>query len=82
MKTKTNPLTRGDLITATQILADTERGRQAMRDLFALIDNGGDSLDIMNQRAVSTLLACQFGPFAGSTREAIKAALKSPTNQR
>lgn len=67
--------TRTDLATAVSDLADTHRGRQALKDLLTFITNGGDGLDSMNQRAVLTVLACQFGPFAGSTREEIKQAL-------
>jgi hypothetical protein len=73
MKTK---LLRTDLAGAVDTLADTERGRQCLRDLYSLIINGGDGLDFVNQDAVITILQCQFGPYAGSTREEIKRALK------
>lgn len=72
---KSKQLTREDLAQAVSALRDTERGRQALRDLLAFITNGGDGLDCVNQGAALTILACQFGPFAGSTREEIKRAL-------
>lgn len=72
---KNKKLTREDLAQAVNALRDTERGRKALRDLLAFIINGGDGLDCVNQEAVFTILNCQFGPFAGSTREEIKRAL-------
>lgn len=77
MKNSTNPdgFSRADLTRAVNTLADTQRGQQALRDLLAFIANGGNGLDRCNQSAVMTVLACQFGPFAGSTRDEIKSAL-------
>ncbi len=67
--------TKKNLSDAVEVLKDTERGRQVLRDLLALIENGGDGLDIVNQDAVVTILRCQFGPFAGSTRDEIRRAV-------
>ncbi len=72
-----NP-TKEDLKLAVETLNDTERGRQTLRDLLAFITNGGDGLDIVNQCAVLLILRCQFGPYAGSTREEIKRAVGAP----
>lgn len=67
---------KADLLHAVDTLGHTERGRQTLRDLLTFIGNGGDGLDTVNQAAVFTILACQFGPFAGSTREEIKRVVK------
>jgi len=55
-------------------LSQSERGRQAIRDLHALLDNGARSLDGQNQRAVMTILAGAFGEWSGSTADALRSA--------
>lgn len=72
---KTKQPTRADLSSAVQCLSQTERGRKALRDVLGLINNGASGLDFVGQNAVGVILACQFGPFAGSTREVIREAL-------
>lgn len=64
-------LTKIHLKRAVDCLASSQRGREALRDILSFICNGGDGLDTINQSAVITILRCQFGPFAGSTREEI-----------
>lgn len=72
---KTKEPTREYLTQSVNTLRGTERGRQALRDLLAFIVNGGDNLDIVNQSACFAIMHCQFGPFAGSTRDVIRFAL-------
>ena len=63
-----------DVTQAVQQLAGSGRGQQAIRDLSAFFDNGGCSLDSMNQRAVCTLIMASFGPFSGSAPAELREA--------
>lgn len=57
---------------ATQTLAQSERGRQAMRDLFTLIDNGASGLDSEGGQALLALLALALSGKAGSVRDSVR----------
>lgn len=59
---------------AISVLSGSDRGRDAIRDLLALLDNGGLSLDHQGQRAVLALLELAWGSKPGSTLEAMREA--------
>lgn len=74
MDTKTNQV----IVTQLSQLLRSERGMQAARDLHAMLENGGLSLDLVNWRAFLELAkgcACGYGP---SVRDAIAEALNLP----
>lgn len=50
----------------------SEKGKQAMCDLLAFLENGGISLDADNQLHVACLLAGAWGSHAGTTLEALR----------
>lgn len=62
---------------SVQLLARSRIGRNAMRRVLAWLDDDGLSLDGQGQDAVQSLLAAAWGPYAGSTRDAMRAALES-----
>jgi hypothetical protein len=66
-----NP-TKLDIEAAVEELAHSKRGRQALADLLAFLDNGGISLDSLNQRAVATLLMGVWGVRTQPVIEAIR----------
>ncbi len=66
----------GDLEAAAAQLARSERGRHALRDLLALLENGGVSLDGDNQRHVLCLLAGAWGSHAGTALTALRGAVE------
>ena len=53
-------------------LAESEKGRQAMRDLLAFLDNGAIGLDEQNQAAVLALLDGAWGEYAGTSRSIMR----------
>ena len=57
----------------------SDKGRQAMRDLLALLENGGISLDGENQLHIACLLAGAWGNFAGTTLEALRCMVRPET---
>ena len=65
--------TRTDQVSALVAqLAGSERGRQALADLRALLNNGGTGLDQNNVRALAGLLAlATSGGAAGSVLDAL-----------
>ena len=54
----------------------SEKGQQAMKDLLAFLENGSISLDEENQLHVLCLLSGAWGSYAGTTLEALRAAVK------
>ena len=62
-------ITIEDLENAAGALARSSKGKRALRDLLALLDNGGVCLDLENQANVRTLLEGAWGEFAGTSRE-------------
>jgi len=59
--------------TAINRLSDSDRGRQALRDLRTFLDNGGMCLDDGNQQAVRTLLDEVWrGPRSATVRGMIR----------
>lgn len=75
--------TRKQLAQAVEILADHHRGRAVLASLLDLLshDKAG-GLDTVNADAVQTIIAAKFGAFAGSTTEAIKAAIGEQATER
>lgn len=65
-------MTQSDLQTAAAALSRTSRGRQAMTDLLALLDNGGISLDAQNRGHLITILAGAWGEYAGTARDVMR----------
>ena len=55
----------------------SDKGRQAMRDLLAFLENGGISLDGDNQQHVTCLLAGAWGNYAGTTLEALRSVVRT-----
>lgn len=53
-------------------LGRSEKGQQAMRDLLALLENGGISLDADNQTHVLCLLSGAWGNYAGTVLETLR----------
>ena len=66
-----------DLEQAVEQLNRSEKGQQAMRDLLALLENGGISLDGNNQRHVLGLLSGAWGSHAGTALEALRGMVRS-----
>jgi hypothetical protein len=69
-------MTTTDLEAAAARLNRSEKGRQAMRDLLAFLDNGALTLDYDNQSAVLTLLTGAWGQYAGTARDVMREALE------
>lgn len=69
---KSQNLTEADIDGAAQRLARSERGRNALRDVIALLNNGGIGLDSENQQAVMTLLYAAFTDWPGYSRDAMR----------
>lgn len=67
-------LTSDALYEAAGELANSETGRNALRGLAQIF--AGSSLDLVNQRAVLTLLEGKFGAFAGTATDAVREALR------
>ena len=65
-----------DLERAVTNLNRSDKGRQAMRDLLALLENGGVSRDDNNQRHVFCLLSGAWGSYAGTTLEALRGVVR------
>lgn len=59
-------------------LGRSEKGKQAMRDLLAFLENGGISLDADNQLHVACLLAGAWGNYSGTTLEALRCMVNPP----
>lgn len=64
---------------AVKQLSRSRRGRNALRMLLALLDDGGISLDALNQFALLTLLQDAWAK-PGSTRDLMREALE-PTRE-
>lgn len=64
-----------DLEKAVEQLNRSDKGRTAMRDLLAFLENGGISLDGNNQHHVLCLLSGAWGNYAGTTLEALRSAV-------
>lgn len=58
-----------------RILAQSERGRQAMRTTLQMLDEGGIYLDRENQNALLTLLTMAYGDDASTACGAIEEIL-------
>ena len=54
----------------------SEKGKQAMRDLLALLENGGISLDAENQLHFFCLLSGAWGNYAGTALEALRCTVR------
>ena len=65
-----------DLKRAVSNLDRSDKGRQAMRDLLAFLENGGISLDGDNQLHVACLLAGAWGNYSGTTLEALRSVVR------
>ena len=65
-----------DLEKAVVQLNRSDKGRTATRDLLALLENGGISLDAENQLHVVCLLAGAWGSYAGTTLEALRVMVR------
>jgi hypothetical protein len=59
---------------ATARLCQSERGREAMKTLLAMLDDGAISLDHQNQLALTALLLAAFAR-PGTTLNAMRDAL-------
>ena len=68
-------MTPEDMTETAQQLAQSERGLNALRGLSRWLNGGALSLDGDNQQAALALLNGAWGPFAGTAREAMTAAL-------
>lgn len=53
-------------------LRRSERGQQVLKDILALLDNGGTGLDLQNWEAVHTLLAAAQAGASHAVRDRIK----------
>ena len=72
-----------DLERAVTNLSRSDKGRQAMRDLLAFLENAGISLDAENQRHVLCLLSGAWGSYAGTTFEALRSVVRpEPKEER
>ena len=65
-----------DLEKAVVQLNRSDKGRTVMRDLLALLENGGISLDAENQLHVVCLLAGAWGSYAGTALEALRVMVR------
>ena len=65
-----------DLERAVTNLGRSDKGRQALRDLLAFLENGGISLDGNNQLHVLYLLSGAWGSYSGTTLEALRAMVR------
>lgn len=63
---------------AIDLLAQSERGRQAMQGVVSFVDCFASGLETKEQTAMCALLAGLWGNFPTTTREAIREALVSP----
>jgi hypothetical protein len=70
--------TEAELLAAAAQLNRSERGRQAMKDLLALLDNGADALDFENQAAVATFLRAAWSNMPSGARETLREGLQTP----
>jgi predicted RNA-binding Zn-ribbon protein involved in translation (DUF1610 family) len=66
--------THTDIQRAIEVLGRHERGRNAMRDLLAMLDNGGLGLDGSGRHSIMLLLAAAFGSLPGSACDGMRAA--------
>jgi hypothetical protein len=55
-------------------LNQTERGRKVIEHLYAMLNDGGISLDSRNQQAVVTILCGAWGKYSGTTLELLEAS--------
>lgn len=70
------PIDQSDYLRgAAQYLAQTIRGRRALRKLSECIDDEFSGLDHRNQAALFALLHASWGAYAGTTREVIHQTL-------
>ena len=53
-------------------LAESDKGKQAMRDLLAFLENGAIGLDDQNQAAVIAILDGAWGEYAGTARDVMR----------
>lgn len=67
--------TDDDITEAIVTLVRSDRGRQAISDTLAMLDNGGISLDGAGQHAVLTLIIAAFTTHPGSARDAMREAV-------
>jgi hypothetical protein len=65
-------MTMEQLDKAGSLLAESEKGRQAMRDLLAFLDNGAIGLNEQNQAAIIALLDGAWGEYAGTARDVMR----------
>jgi len=65
-------MTMEQLDKAGSLLAESEKGRQAMRDLLAFLDNGAIGLNEQNQAAIMALLDGAWGEYAGTARDVMR----------
>ncbi len=64
-----------ELEQAVAQLSRSDKGQQAMRDLLAFLENGGISLDAINQRQILGLLSGAWGSHAGTALELLRDAV-------
>lgn len=57
---------------AAATLAASPRGKRVLRDLHALLENGGDSLDAAGQQAAFTLMQGAWGSLSGTVRDTLR----------
>ena len=65
-----------DLERAVVQLNRSDKGKQAMRDLLAFLENGGISLDAENQLHFVCLLSGAWGNYAGTALEALRCMVR------
>ena len=65
-------MTMEQLDKAGSLLAESEKGRQAMRDLLAFLDIGAIGLNEQNQAAIIALLDGACGEYAGTSRDVMR----------
>ncbi len=68
-----------DLERAVEQLVRSDKGKQAMCDLLAFLENGGISLDGNNQLHVLCLLSGAWGNCAGTALEALRGMVNPQT---
>jgi len=71
----TETINETEIRRAVSMLARSARGRDAMRDTLAMLDNGGIGLDQSGQIALVTLLTAAFTSHPGFARDAMREAV-------
>jgi ABC-type hemin transport system ATPase subunit len=72
----THPDVPADLTRAVAQLQKSGKGRDALKALITWLDEGGVSLDGLNQQAVFTLLRATWGSHPGTARDLMRDAVE------